>query len=315
MWFNQHQHQHQPTSVQLLPLTGAVVLSVIMVFSTWTITDRSYLNFLDNDNLTPDEDYFLRLRFHHRNLLALSWEEKAALAPSYEGQLVPLANHIVQLRRRPEFTAINQTADRLLRLQEEVVRDLQVAEARIGRLSSSQREFVTIQCKKNSLIELGKKRNREEDALLRRLQIKLMNSKRDMSDYDDRLLIKPKSSAKSGAEREAKSRATRGKKRDRSGAEREARRKRARTSDQVEKERADSRVGMVAHRAGGLSQSRKEDVRAGQRKNKDTAVFSGDALKTKEITEGNFIVEPLTGGRDGLGNLGDITCNFCGALK
>jgi len=55
VWFNQHQHQHQPTSVQLLPLTGAVVLSVIMVFSTWTITDRSYLNFLDNDNLTPDE--------------------------------------------------------------------------------------------------------------------------------------------------------------------------------------------------------------------------------------------------------------------
>ena len=56
-------------------------------------------------------------------------------------------------------------------------------------------------------------------------------------------------------------------------------------------------------------------MRAGQRKNKDTAVFSGDALKTKEITEGNFIVEPLTGGCDGLGNLGDITCNFCGALK
>ena len=67
---NQHQHQHQPTSVHLLPLTWAVVLTVIMVFSTWTITDRSYLNFLDNDNLTPDEDYFLRLRFHHRNLLA-----------------------------------------------------------------------------------------------------------------------------------------------------------------------------------------------------------------------------------------------------
>ena len=83
----------------------------------------------------------------------------------------------------------------------------------------------------------------------------------------------------------------------------------------VDMERADSRVGMVANRAGGLSTARKEDVRAGQRKNKDTAVFSGDALKTKEITEGNFIVEPLTGGRDGLGNLGDITCNFCGALK
>ena len=152
-----------------------------------------------------------------------------------------------------------------------------MAEARIGRLSSSQRDFITLQSEKNSLIELGRKRKRsnEEDAVLRRVQIKLMNSKRDMSDYDDRLLIKPKSSAKSGAEREAKSRATRGKKRDRSGAEREARRKRARTSDQVEKERADSRVGMVAHRAGGLSQSRKEDVRAGQRKNKHCSVLGG----------------------------------------
>ena len=140
-----------------------------------------------------------------------------------------------------------------------------------------------------------------------------MNSKMDMSDYDDRLLIKPK--AKSGAQRMAKTRATRGKKSDPTGAEREARRKRGRTSGQVEKERADSRVGMVANRAGGLSAARKEDVRAGQRNYKDTAVFSGDALKTKEITEGNFIVEPLTGGRDGLGNLGDITCNFCGALK
>ena len=187
-----------------------------------------------------------------------------------------------------------------------------MAEARIGRLSSSQRDFIAIQSKKNSLIELGKrKRTNEEDALLRRLQNKLKHSPRDMSDYDDRLLIKPKSSAKSVAERKAKSRATggRGKKRDRSGAER------AWTSDQVDKERALQRVCMVAHRAGGLSQSRKEDVRAGQRKNKDTEVFSGDALKTKEITEGNFIVEPLTGGRDGLGNLGDNTCNFCGALK
>ena len=200
---------------------------------------------------------------------------------------------------------------------DQVVRDLQVVEARIGRLSSSQRDFITLQSEKNSLIELGRKRKRsnEEDAVLRRVQIKLMNSKRDMSDFDDRLLIKPKSSAKSGAQRMAKTRATRGKKSDPTGAEREARRKRGRSRDQVEKEREDHRVRKVAKRAGGLSQARKEDVRAGQRKNKDTEVFSGDALKTKEITEGNFIVEPLTGGRDGLGNLGDITCNFCGALK
>ena len=66
----------------------------------------------------------------------------------------------------------------------------QVAEARIGQLSSSQREFTTIRSKKNSLIELDKKRNGEEDPLLRRLQTKLFH-KRNMSDYDDRLLIKP----------------------------------------------------------------------------------------------------------------------------
>ena len=42
---------------------------------------------------------------HHRNLLALPWQEKTALVPSFEGQLVPLAEHIVQLQRRPEFTA------------------------------------------------------------------------------------------------------------------------------------------------------------------------------------------------------------------
>ena len=190
---------------------------------------------------------------------------------------------------------------------------MQVAEARIGRLSSSQREFITLQSEKNSLVERKRKRSNEEDALLRRVQIKLKNRRRDMSDYDDRLLIKP--SAKSVAERVAKTRATRGKKKDTTGTERQARRRSGRTPQQVDKERVDSRVGMVANRAGGLSAARKEDVRAGQRKNKDTAVFSGDALKTKEITEGNFIVEPLTGGRDGLGNLWDITCNFCGALK
>ena len=192
---------------------------------------------------------------------------------------------------------------------------MQVAEARIGRLSSSQREFITLQSEKNSLVERKRKRSNEEDALLRRVQIKLKNRRRDMSDYDDRLIIKPKSSAKSGAQRVAKTRASQGKKSDSTGAERQARRRSGWSRQRVEKEMEEDRVRKVSKRAGGLSQARKEDVRAGQRKNKDTEVFSGDALKTKEITEGNFIVEPLTGGRDGLGNLGDITCNFCGALK
>ena len=100
-----------------------------------------------------------------------------------------------------------------------------------------------------------------------------------------------------------------------SGAEKQARRKSVRTTEQVEKELAEQRVYKVAKRSGGLSEARKEDVRAGKKKNKDTSVFSGDALKSKEIEEGTFIVEPLTGGRDGLGNLGDVSCQHCGALR
>ena len=157
---------------------------------------------------------------------------------------------------------------------DQVVRDMQVAEARIGRLSSSQREFITLQSEKNSLVEMGRKRKRsnEEDALLRRVQIKLKNRRRDMSDYDDRLIIKPKSSAKSGAQRVAKTRASQGKKSDSTGAERQARRRSGWSRQRVEKEMEEDRVRKVSKRAGGLSQARKEDVRVGQRKNKDTAV-------------------------------------------
>ena len=60
------------------------------------------------------KEYFLRLRFHHHNLVNLPFEEKAALVPTFEWQLVPLANHIIQLRRRPEFKEVNLIADLLL---------------------------------------------------------------------------------------------------------------------------------------------------------------------------------------------------------
>ena len=165
-----------------------------------------------------------------------------------------------------------------------------------GQLSHSQRQFVILQSKKNILVSVGKKRKRtsEEDTLLRKLQIKIENGKRDIEDFDKRLIIKLP--GKSDAQRQAK-------------------RKEGWTMEQVDQERSVQRVCKVAQRAGGLSIERKADVRAGRRKNKDTAVFSGDALKTKEITEGSFIVEPLTGGIDGLGNLGDITCSHCGALR
>ena len=171
------------------------------------------------------------------------------------------------------------------------------AEARIGGLlSPSQRQFVILQSKKNVLVAIGKKRKRttDEETLLRSLQIKIKNGKRDLEDFDERLLIKLP--GKSGSLREAK-------------------RKEGRTMEQVEKEKSGQRVCKVAQRAGGLPVERRADVRAGQKKNKDTSVYSGDALKTKQITEGTFFVDPLTGGSDSLGALGDFTCNHCGALR
>ena len=188
------------------------------------------------------------------------------------------------------------------------------AEARIGgHLSPSQRQFVILQSRKNLLVAVGKERVRstEEEAMLRTLQDQIKNCKR-RKDLDQRLFIQLY--VKSGAEREAKRRAGQ-EKVDRSAAQRQAKRKAGRTMEQVEKEKSDQRVCKVAQRAGGLSAERRADVRAGQKKNKDTSVYSGDALKTKQITQGTFIVEPLTGSCDGLGNLGDTSCTHCGALK
>ena len=102
----------------------------------------------------------------------------------------------------------------------------------------------------------------------------------------------------------------------RTGAEREARRKSGRTPDQVDKERADIRVGVAAHRAGGLAESRKRDVRAGKSKYQGSSVYSGDALRNSEILEGSFIVDQLGDGTpDSLGALGTTQCSSCGALK
>ena len=60
------------------------------------------------------QDYFLRLRYHHRNLLHLPCEEKQALVPSFEGQLLLVVKEIVFLRGRPEFKAVNEIANLLL---------------------------------------------------------------------------------------------------------------------------------------------------------------------------------------------------------
>lgn len=178
-----------------------------------------------------------------------------------------------------------------------MARALIEAETRIGaQLSPSQRQFVILQSRKNGLVAVGKRRKRtsDEETLLRMLQIKIMNGKTTMKDFDERLLIKLKV---------------------KSDAQRQARRKEGRTMEQVEKDRSGQRVCMVAQRTGGLTDERRSDVRAGRKKNKGTSVFSGDALKTKEITEGSFLVEALTGGSDSLGALGDFSCSHCGALR
>ena len=57
----------------------------------------------------------MRLRVHHRNLLALTLEEKKELYSSFESQLVPLANHITAFRRLPEFKGVKYLADLLLK--------------------------------------------------------------------------------------------------------------------------------------------------------------------------------------------------------
>ena len=57
----------------------------------------------------------MRLRVHHRNLLALTPEQKRELYPSFEAQLVPLANHITALRRLPEFKGVKYLADLLFK--------------------------------------------------------------------------------------------------------------------------------------------------------------------------------------------------------
>ena len=167
----------------------------------------------------------------------------------------------------------------------------------MGSLSSSQRQFVILNAKKNVLVATGTKRKRsmEENVLLKTLQTKIKHGKRDMADFDQRLLIKLPG---------------------RSDTERKRMRRMMRSEEQVENENADARVGMVAHRAGGISDARRVDVRAGRKKNQGSSVYSGDGLRNQEILDGTFIVDQLGEGTpDYLGALGTSQCSFCGALK
>ena len=102
---------------------------------------------------------------------------------------------------------------------------------RIGReLSASQLDFIKIQHRKNQLAAVGKKRKRstEEDAEFKKLQKKLNNSRRDMEDFDVRLLFKPPP---------------------KSNAERVAMRKEKRIQEVVEKERTNNAQGEAKRKA------------------------------------------------------------------
>ena len=102
---------------------------------------------------------------------------------------------------------------------------------RLGReLSASQLDFIKIQHRKNELAAVGKKRKRstEEDAEFKKLQRKLDNSRRDMVDFDVRLLFKPPP---------------------KSNAERVAMRKEKRIQEVVEKERTNNAQGEAKRKA------------------------------------------------------------------
>ena len=178
----------------------------------------------------------------------------------------------------------------------QVARVLIEAETRIGHhLSPSQHQFVILLSKKNELVNKKRKRTSEEEALLKTLQNKISYSKRNMKDYDERLIVKLPVKA---------------------GAEKESMRKKKRTEEQIEKEKTVQRVCKVAQRAGGLTEARMADLRAGQKKNKGSSVYSGDALRNQDILKGTFIVDQLSEGTpDSLGALGTSQCSFCGALK
>ena len=187
--------------------------------------------------------------------------------------------------------------------------EIQRVENEMGRrLSPDELQFVQNQLTRNTILKIQvNQRSGEQKANLTTLQRNIQHAKeRDMKGCDPHLLI-GKSPAKTAAQR------------------REATRVRLAAPDQREAargrmaapaQREAGRVRKVVARAGGLTEERKADVAAGKKKNKKTSVYSGDALRNKEIFAGDFIIEPLEEDKsDALGELGSSQCQHCGALR
>jgi NADH dehydrogenase/NADH:ubiquinone oxidoreductase subunit G len=187
--------------------------------------------------------------------------------------------------------------------------EIQRVENEMGRrLSPDELQFVQNQLTRNTILKIQvNQRSEEQKATLKTLQRNIQHAKeRDMKGCDPHLLI-GKSPAKTAAQRREATRV-----RLAAPDQREAARGRMAAPDQREA----TRVRKVVARAGGLTEERKADVAAGKKKNKKTSVYSGDALRNKEIFAGDFIIEPLEEDKsDALGELGSSQCQHCGALR
>ena len=175
---------------------------------------------------------------------------------------------------------------------------LSMVTTRLGRqLSPAELDFVKAQLESHTLMKVKPSlRSEEEKAKLKFLLKKINNKKtREFRDCWQLLIEKnpPKTNTQKWQERRERL-----------------------SEEQVRRDREANRVVKVSSRAGGLTEERKEDVRAGQRKNRTTSVYSGDALRNKEIFGGTFFVKQLEEEQsDSLGTLGDTKCNHCHALR
>ena len=177
--------------------------------------------------------------------------------------------------------------------------EFQRVERELGRqLSKEEHEFVDAQLEKRGIQSMkAAKRSDEQSTRLKKLDNFINHAKKQLQDP---LLVVKKAPAKTPAQRKA------------TPEQREADRVRLATPEQ----RVAARVRKVVARVGGLSEDRRNDVEAGRKKNKNTSVYSGDALRNSEVFECTFLIPTLEDDEeDALGQLGNTECQHCGALR
>ena len=139
---------------------------------------------------------------------------------------------------------------------------ISMVETRLGRhLDSAELKFVEAQLERLALMQITTtQRSDEEKARLRSLQEKIQNLK--TRKFRDPQLLIGKISAKTNTQKKQE-------------------KKERMTEEEMRLERERVMVATVSYRAGGLTEERNEDVRAGQRKNKMTSVYKGDTIRNR----------------------------------